>query len=101
MNEFIQMGGYGLYIWPSYLIAAIIMAGLLIDSITTWRRQEKTLQNLKLIAKSDNVDIAKSDNVDIAKSDNVDIAKSDNVDIAKSDNVENNEANDKIQQKVI
>ena len=52
MNEFIQMGGYGLYIWPSYLIAIIIMAGLLMDSIATWRRQEKTLDNLRAIVKN-------------------------------------------------
>ncbi len=52
MIDFFNMGGYGIYIWPSYLIAAIIMIWLLINSISTWREQEKILDNLKIIAKN-------------------------------------------------
>jgi heme exporter protein CcmD len=28
MNEFVSMGGYGGYVWPAYLISALLIGGL-------------------------------------------------------------------------
>lgn len=47
MTEFLAMGGYAAFIWPSYLIAAIVMLGLLIVSVRTWRDSKSTLQKLQ------------------------------------------------------
>ena len=27
MSEFLSMGGYGIYVWPSYLIVAVVLYG--------------------------------------------------------------------------
>lgn len=35
MNDFIEMGGYGAFVWPSYLISAAILFGL---AVSVWRR---------------------------------------------------------------
>ena len=47
MNEFLAMGGYGAFVWPSYLITAIVMLGLLIVSVRTWRDSKSTLDKLQ------------------------------------------------------
>ncbi len=35
MNEFLQMGGYGGYVWPAYIVSAVIIGGL---STSIWLR---------------------------------------------------------------
>ena len=50
MSEFFEMGGYAVFIWPSYLLSGVIMVGLLIHSIKDWREQEALLKNLKTLA---------------------------------------------------
>ena len=32
LSEFMDMGGYGHFIWPSYAVVAVVMVGLLIIS---------------------------------------------------------------------
>ncbi|NQV48482.1 MAG: heme exporter protein CcmD [Rhodospirillaceae bacterium] len=44
MNEFFSMGGYAGYVWPSYLISAAVMVGLLIASL---RGQKAAIAELK------------------------------------------------------
>ena len=41
------MGGHGAFIWPSYLIAAAVLIGLLAQSLVTLRRRERTLAALR------------------------------------------------------
>lgn len=41
------MGGYGLYIWPAYGAAAVIMAGLLVASLSTVRARRRELAALE------------------------------------------------------
>lgn len=41
------MGGYAAFVWPSYLIAGIVMLGLLIVSLRTWRDSRSTLEKLQ------------------------------------------------------
>lgn len=47
MSEFLAMGGYAAFVWPSYLIAGIVMLGLLIVSLRTWRDSRSTLEKLQ------------------------------------------------------
>ncbi|MTI08507.1 heme exporter protein CcmD [Curvivirga aplysinae] len=52
MNEtsftsFLDMGGYAAYIWPVYGLTAVMMIGLLIQSIVIWRQNEAELTLLK------------------------------------------------------
>ncbi len=47
ITEFFAMGGYAVFIWPSYLLAAVILAVLLGLSVRDLRRQEKTLEALR------------------------------------------------------
>ena len=47
MSNFFHMGGYGVYIWPAYLIATVIVVGILVQTITTMRRRERQLAELR------------------------------------------------------
>ncbi len=41
------MGGYGEYVWPAYLIAAVVLLGLLVGSLRSVRGQEARLAALR------------------------------------------------------
>ena len=41
------MGGHGVYIWSAYLIAAVIVVGILVQTITTMRQRERQLAELR------------------------------------------------------
>jgi len=47
MAEFFSMGGYGAYVWPSYIMTAVIMAVLLITSLRGLKTTEATFERLK------------------------------------------------------
>ena len=47
LMDFLSMGGYGAYIWPSYLIAAIVLLALLIGSLRNVRGREARLEALR------------------------------------------------------
>jgi heme exporter protein D len=51
MNEFFAMGGYGAYVWPSYIIAALVVGGMAIQTIREWRRARDRLRALEADAK--------------------------------------------------
>ena len=40
--EFCLMGGYAAFVWPAYLITAVVLVGTLMLSITGLRRQIRT-----------------------------------------------------------
>ena len=48
MSDFIDMGGYAAFIWPAYLIAAVILGGILAQTIITMRRRERLADTLRL-----------------------------------------------------
>jgi heme exporter protein D len=54
MQDFFAMGGYAGFVWPSYLIAAAIMAGLWWRSSTSARRSEATLNALRSQDRAEN-----------------------------------------------
>ena len=43
MSDFLAMGGYPPFVWGSYAVAAVVLAGL---GITTWRRVRSTRATL-------------------------------------------------------
>ncbi len=47
MSEFLAMGGYAQFIWPAYLLAALILTVLLVLSLRDLRRKEGTLKALR------------------------------------------------------
>ena len=47
MSDFFHMGGHGVYIWLAYLIATVIIAGILVQTITTMRQRERQLAELR------------------------------------------------------
>jgi len=46
MAEFLSMGGYGFYIWGSYLVTALLMV---VEVILVRRRRQKLLKRLARI----------------------------------------------------
>ena len=43
MTEFLNMGGYGLYVWPAYLIVAIV---LILNLVAPLRRHRRLLSEI-------------------------------------------------------
>ncbi|MDP6268078.1 MAG: heme exporter protein CcmD [Arenicellales bacterium] len=43
MIEFLNMGGYGLYVWPAYLIVAIV---LILNVVIPLRRHRRLLNEI-------------------------------------------------------
>jgi heme exporter protein D len=41
------MGGYAAYVWPAFAITAIVMIGLLIETLHTLQRRERELAELE------------------------------------------------------
>jgi heme exporter protein D len=44
---FFAMGGYAVYVWPAFAITAIVMIGLLIETLRTLHRRERELAELE------------------------------------------------------
>ncbi len=44
MSEFLSMGGYGIYVWPSYLIVAAVLYGNVIAAKMQRKRIIRELQ---------------------------------------------------------
>lgn len=44
---FLAMGGYAAYVWPAFAVAAIIMAGLVANTLRTLRRRERELAEIE------------------------------------------------------
>ena len=44
ITEFLQMGGYGSYVWSSVIIVILLLVGLTLDSVTGKKR---TLTKIK------------------------------------------------------
>ena len=41
--EFLRMGGYASYVWPAYAVTVIVMAGLLMQSLRSYRKGQRAL----------------------------------------------------------
>ncbi|HJN26262.1 MAG TPA: heme exporter protein CcmD [Rhodospirillales bacterium] len=45
--EFFNMGGYGAFIWPSYLVSALVMVVMLVVSLRLLRANQAMLKVLE------------------------------------------------------
>jgi heme exporter protein D len=43
-HAFLSMGGEGVYVWPAYGVAALVMIGLVVASLYRLRRTERQLR---------------------------------------------------------
>ena len=46
-DAMLHMGGYGGYIWPAYGLSIVVLAGVLIASLTSARKAEAELELLQ------------------------------------------------------
>lgn len=47
MEHFIDMGGYGVYVWPAYALTALVLLSLLASSLYGLRRRRRMLEHLR------------------------------------------------------
>ncbi len=47
MSEFLNMGGYGGYIWSAWGIAAVVIGALIVASLRAMRGRERELARLE------------------------------------------------------
>ena len=47
LSSFLDMGGYGAYVWPSYVLAAVVLVGLLASSVIRLRTNRRSLARLE------------------------------------------------------
>ncbi|MBX3445422.1 MAG: heme exporter protein CcmD [Parvibaculaceae bacterium] len=50
MAEFFHMGGYAAYVWTCYGLAAAVVAALVWQSLSDWRRQSSLADKLEKAA---------------------------------------------------
>ena len=43
----LQMGGYAMYVWPSFILAGIMMSTMVIASLRSLRKAQRTLAELQ------------------------------------------------------
>ncbi|HEC91170.1 MAG TPA: heme exporter protein CcmD [Alphaproteobacteria bacterium] len=47
MNKFFDMGGYGAFVWPSYIITALVLAAVFVFSRRLLKSRERELADLQ------------------------------------------------------
>jgi heme exporter protein D len=47
LNEFFDMGGHAVYIWPAYGVATIVIVGILVQTLRTMWQRERQLEILR------------------------------------------------------
>lgn len=53
VQEFLAMGGYAEFIWPSYVVTALVLGVLWLVSGQSLRRSERTVQTLQQARQTD------------------------------------------------
>lgn len=48
VTDFLAMGRYGAYVWPSYALAVVVMAGLWLSTVARLRKNEALLKDIEL-----------------------------------------------------
>ncbi len=46
-QHFLEMGGYARFVWPSYALAALVLAGFVATSVSANRRVRRELASLQ------------------------------------------------------
>tara|TARA_B100000459_G_C8576927_1_gene201433 strand:+ start:662 stop:841 length:180 start_codon:yes stop_codon:yes gene_type:complete len=47
VSEYFEMGGHGVYIWPAYMIATVVIVGILAQTLHTMRQRERHLDLIR------------------------------------------------------
>ena len=47
MLDYLAMGGYAAFVWPAYVLAAVILGGLFRQSRQGYRRRQRELERLQ------------------------------------------------------
>jgi heme exporter protein D len=47
VREFLAMGGYAEFVWPSYALTALVMGGLVVGTLRTLRGRQRELRTLE------------------------------------------------------
>ncbi len=47
VDSFLAMGGYAVYVWSAYGVAAAVLTGLFVVSVAGYRRQQRDLKALQ------------------------------------------------------
>ncbi len=47
MSEFFNMGGYAGYIWPAYGVSALVLVGLIVQSLAAYRAATREVESLE------------------------------------------------------
>ncbi len=50
MTDFLRMGGYAVYVWSSYALVAVVLAGLTVWTVAALARASRTLTDLEALA---------------------------------------------------
>jgi heme exporter protein D len=45
--RFLEMGGYAQYVWPAYAVTAVVLVGMLVESLAGYRRNRRQLDALE------------------------------------------------------
>ena len=51
ISEFLDMGGYARYVWPSYAIALVVLAVNVVQPLLCQRRMKRTLARKARLAR--------------------------------------------------
>ena len=46
LAQFLHMGGYAIFVWPAFAVAAIVLSALLVWSLRDLRRERQLLESL-------------------------------------------------------
>jgi heme exporter protein D len=47
MLDYLAMGGYAAFVWPAYVLAAVVLGGLFWQSRQGYRRRQRELERLR------------------------------------------------------
>ena len=47
LTEALAMGEYGVYVWPSFAVAALVILAMLVFTLRSLRQTQKTLRHLQ------------------------------------------------------
>jgi heme exporter protein D len=50
ISSFLEMGGYGAFVWPAYALSALVMVGFAVASWRELRARERVLRQLEATA---------------------------------------------------
>lgn len=53
MMEFFEMGGHGIYIWPCYGLAFVLLVGLLITSVKQLSQSKRDLLVMETLSQNE------------------------------------------------